>query len=41
LPPEAESAGARISPAAFEGYRAEAQPERLRMVLTPLVPLDR
>ncbi len=38
LPPEAEAAGARIGPAAFEGYRVEPQPSRLRLVVSPLEP---
>lgn len=39
LPPEAESAGARIGPAAFEGYRVELQPTRLRLSIAPLTSL--
>ncbi len=37
LPPEAEFAGARLSPVALAGYSAEAQPNRLRLVMTPQV----
>lgn len=36
LPPDAESAGARISPAVFQGYRVVPQPERLRFVIVPV-----
>lgn len=36
LPPDAESIGARIGPAAFEGYHVQPQPHRLRMDINPL-----